>query len=177
MVHMIIRKARHRIVTVIVIRLVSHLDALHAALGRGLFEVLGEELALFVEVVAGSLLSLIPGLDWAGLGRTGGKGRQRTTSINTSNGPDHFLISSVASCSLHLAWSSPKYPLNAFWPHGQLLGFEMGANALTDLYFPGLRRNFTCQSLSLSLFVTGAEGRGQGQGRNTKVKAPCPPIL
>lgn len=165
---MVIRKARHRIVTVIVIRLVSHLDALHATLGRGLFEVLGEELALFVEVVAGSLLSLIPGLDWAGLGRTGGKGRQRTTSINTSNGPDHFLISSVASCSLHLAWSSPKYPLNAFWPHGQLLGFEMGANALTDLYFPGLRRNFTCQSLSL--FVTGAEDGDRDRGEIQKSK-------
>ena len=55
MVHMIIRKACHGIVTVVVIRLVSHLDALHAAVGRSLFKVFGEKLALFVEVVAGAL--------------------------------------------------------------------------------------------------------------------------
>jgi hypothetical protein len=28
-----------------------------------------------------------------------------------------------------------------FLPHGHSLGWEIGANALTLLYFPGLRRN------------------------------------
>ena len=55
MVHMVIGKRGHGVVAVIVIRLVADLDTLNALLGGGLFEVLGEELALFVEVVAGSL--------------------------------------------------------------------------------------------------------------------------
>lgn len=158
MVHMIIRKRGHGKVTVIVIRLVSHLDTLHATVGRGLFKVLGEQLALLVEVVAGSLFLSASVFHFLPDGKGGKRGtknkkKEHTTSINASNRPDHFLISSVESCSLHLALSSPKYPLNAFWPHGQLLGFEIGANALTDLYFPGLRRNYGVV-LSISSFAT-----------------------
>lgn len=55
MVDMVIRKSRHSVVTVIVVGLVADLDALDARLRGGLFEVFGEELALFVEVVAGTL--------------------------------------------------------------------------------------------------------------------------
>lgn len=55
MLNMVIRKRSHRIITVIVIRLVPHIHALNASLRHSLFEVLGEKLALFVEVVAGSL--------------------------------------------------------------------------------------------------------------------------
>lgn len=58
MVDMIIRKSSHSVVTMIVIRLVPDINALDASLGNGLFEVLREQLALFVEVVAGSLQSL-----------------------------------------------------------------------------------------------------------------------
>jgi len=58
MINMIIRKRSHGIITVIVVRLVPHIHALNASLGDGLLEVLGEQLALFVEVVAGSLRSL-----------------------------------------------------------------------------------------------------------------------
>ena len=58
MLNMIIRKRSHRIITVIVIRLVPHIHALNASLGDGLFKVLREQLALFVEVIAGSLPSL-----------------------------------------------------------------------------------------------------------------------
>lgn len=60
MLNMVIRKRSHRIITVIVIRLVSHIHTLNASLGDGLFEVLGEQLALLVEVVTSSLGSLAP---------------------------------------------------------------------------------------------------------------------
>lgn len=55
MLDMVIRERRHSVVAVIVVRLVADLDALDAGLLGGLFEVLGQELALLVEVVAGSL--------------------------------------------------------------------------------------------------------------------------
>lgn len=59
------------------------------------------------------------------------------------NGPFHLFTSSVASCSFHRSRPlSPKYPENAFWPQGQLIGLQIGAKAETDWYFPGLRRNF-----------------------------------
>jgi hypothetical protein len=35
---------------------------------------------------------------------------------------------------------SPRYPANAFWPHGTLTGLQMGASALTDLKAPGFLR-------------------------------------
>lgn len=55
MLNMLIRKTRHRIITMIVVWLVADIHALHTRLFGRLCEVLGEELALFVEVVAGSL--------------------------------------------------------------------------------------------------------------------------
>lgn len=61
------------------------------------------------------------------------------------------LINSVASYSLPSFSQSTKNYLKAFCPHlSQLLGFEIGANAEIDLYFPVF---------------------------NPVTKAPCPPIL
>lgn len=169
MVHMIIRKARHRIVTVIVIRLVSHLDALHAALGRGLFEVLGEELALFVEVVAGSLLSLISGLDW-------GEEGQATYNINqhiqrTRPLLDKFRGVVFPPLGLVVAKVSIKRLL-APWAVTRV---RDGGERTNGFVFSGVTEELHL-SVSLSL-CHGGRGWGQGQGRNTKVKAPCPPIL
>lgn len=136
MLHVVIREGRHREVAVVVVGLVADLDALDTGLLGGLLQVLGEELALLVEVVASSLVVSVQFLVW----EHNEKG-ELTTSMSTSSGPFHFLMSSVASCSFHFCWSSPRYPENAFWPQGQLMGLEMGAKADTDLYLPGLRRN------------------------------------
>jgi hypothetical protein len=58
MLDMVIRKARHRVVAMVVVRLVAHPHALHARVPGRRLEVLGEELALFVEVVAGALYTV-----------------------------------------------------------------------------------------------------------------------
>lgn len=55
MLNMLVGKARHEEVRVIVVWLVAHAYALDAGLAGGGFEILGEELGLFVKVVAGSL--------------------------------------------------------------------------------------------------------------------------
>ena len=55
MLDVVIGKSRHRIVRVVVVRLVAHLHTIHSGLLGSGFEVLREELALLVEVVAGTL--------------------------------------------------------------------------------------------------------------------------
>lgn len=55
MLNMIIRKRRHRIITMIIIRLIAYLHTLYARLFRCLRKILGKELALFIEIVARSL--------------------------------------------------------------------------------------------------------------------------
>lgn len=55
MLDMVIRKRRHRIIAMIIVRLIPDIHTLHARLLGGLFKVLREQLALFVEVVTGSL--------------------------------------------------------------------------------------------------------------------------
>lgn len=55
MLDMVIREGRHGVVTMVVIRLVADADALDASLPGSLFKVLGQKLALLVEVVAGTL--------------------------------------------------------------------------------------------------------------------------
>lgn len=56
MLDMVIRERGHGVVAVVVVGLVAHLDALNPSVLGGLFEVLGEQLALLVEVVAGALV-------------------------------------------------------------------------------------------------------------------------
>lgn len=56
MLDVVVREGRHREVAVIVVGLVADLDALDAGLLGGLLQVLGEKLALLIEVVAGSLV-------------------------------------------------------------------------------------------------------------------------
>lgn len=56
MFDMIIRKCRHGIVTVIVIRLVANRQARNARLLGRFLEVLGQKLALLVEIVGSALL-------------------------------------------------------------------------------------------------------------------------
>lgn len=58
---MVIRKGRHGIVRVIIVRLVANIQAADACVAGRSLEVLGEELALLVEVVAGAL-------DWSEIG-------------------------------------------------------------------------------------------------------------
>lgn len=55
MLNMIIGKRSHRIIRMIIIRLVSNSQAILSSLFSRSLEVLWKELALFVEVVAGSL--------------------------------------------------------------------------------------------------------------------------
>lgn len=55
MLNMLIGESGHEVVAVVVLGLVADVDALDAGLLGGLFEILGEELALFVEVVTGAL--------------------------------------------------------------------------------------------------------------------------
>jgi hypothetical protein len=55
MLNMIIRKCSHGIVGVIIIRLVAHIQTLKPGVTSSSLEVFGQELALFVEVVAGAL--------------------------------------------------------------------------------------------------------------------------
>lgn len=55
MLNVVIRKGGHGIVGVVIVGLVADIKASNACIaGRG-FECLGQELALFVEVVAGAL--------------------------------------------------------------------------------------------------------------------------
>lgn len=137
MLNVVIRERRHGVITMVVIRLVPNLDPRDSCFLRRLLQVLGEKLALLVEVVAGSLHLLVHPVrvrnpSWW----------EHTTSIKTSTSfPFHPFTNSDASCSFHVSlFSSPRYPPNAFCPQGQLIGFEMGANAETLLYLPGLRR-------------------------------------
>lgn len=134
---MVVRKGRHEVVAVVVVGLHAELDTLVVASLLGcLHKVFGQKLSLLVEVVSGTLMcfsKVVVDLD----------NSRHTTSMSISRGPFHCFTSSDASCSFHFCcWSSPKYPLNAFWPHGQLIGLAMGANAETDLYFPGFLRNW-----------------------------------
>lgn len=148
MFNMIVGKRSHRIIRVIIIRLIPHSQSLLLSnlLSRCL-EVFRQQLALFVEVVASALYPVYQYRKF----RCKYPHRQLTTSTRISRGPpDHFFSNSVASCSFHFSWSSPRYPVNAFWPQGQLIGFVMGAKAETDLYFPGLRRNYFDQDLARS---------------------------
>lgn len=133
--NVVIGKSGHEVVAMVVVGLHAELNVLVVASFLGcLNKVLGKELALLVEVISGALARSV--VSWSDIGGT------LTTSISISNGPFHCFTSSVASCSFHFCcWSSPKYPLNAFWPHGQLIGFAIGANAETDLYMPGFLRN------------------------------------
>lgn len=55
MLNMVIGERSHRIIRVVVVRLVSHLQTLLPGLLSRSLEVLWEKLALLVEVVAGSL--------------------------------------------------------------------------------------------------------------------------
>lgn len=55
MLDVVVREGGHGVVAVVVVGLVADLDALDAGLLGRLFEVLGQELALLVEVVAGAL--------------------------------------------------------------------------------------------------------------------------
>lgn len=57
--HVVIRERRHRVVAVVVVRLVADLQTLDARLLGRLLEVLGQKLALLVEVVAGALFRLV----------------------------------------------------------------------------------------------------------------------
>merc|ERR1711967_201394 len=68
----------------------------------------------------------------------------------SSAGPLYDLISSDASYSFP-ASTDPRYPVNALCPQGQPVGWQIGANAEHDLYFPGF---FSADT-----------------------SAPCPPIL
>ena len=60
------------------------------------------------------------------------------------------FTSSVASYCDHAARYAPRYPVNAFMPHGLCFGAAIGANADIDRYFCGFLRPM--------------------------VSAPCPPI-
>lgn len=55
MLDVVVGKCGNEIVTVVVVRLVADLDAVDAGFLGGLFEVFRQELALLVEVVAGTL--------------------------------------------------------------------------------------------------------------------------
>lgn len=59
MLDMVIRERGHGIVAVVVVGLVAHVDALHTGLFGGLLKVFGQQLALLVEIVAGTLVVLI----------------------------------------------------------------------------------------------------------------------
>ena len=105
MVDVVIGKGGHEVVAVVVVGLHSQVDTLVVArLLGGLGQVLGQKLALLVEVVAGTLQECI-----SVLFLTLVIDLTRTTSMSMSRGPFHFLMSSVASCSAHFSFlSSPK---------------------------------------------------------------------
>lgn len=75
MLNMIIRKRRHSIVTVIIIRLVPYIHARDSGFFGSFFEVFRQELALFVEVISGALINV------SMLYHRGGQAR-RTYNIN-----------------------------------------------------------------------------------------------
>jgi hypothetical protein len=58
MLDMIICKGSHREIGMIIVRLVAHMHTGKASIAGSSFKVFGEELALFVKVVAGSLVSI-----------------------------------------------------------------------------------------------------------------------
>lgn len=80
MLNMVIRKARHEKVAVIIVRLVADIDTLDAGIFGGFFEVLGQQLTLFVEIVAGALSWLTKGH----IGRVGGETYHVNQRIQTS---------------------------------------------------------------------------------------------
>ena len=150
-VHMFVGKATDEVIAVIVALLISDADALLlTGLFRRLCKVLGQELSLFVKLIIGPLrttksaLLSLPSVDGPSP-RRGCCDAKHTTSISALIlSPFQPRNNSVASFSAHAfraSASSPKYPLNAFSPHGQRLGFAIGANALTHRYLPGCLRN------------------------------------
>jgi len=160
---MIVSKTSHREIRMIVSILPPHIH-LPLPLG-GLHKVLRQELALFVKIVRGTLSrNLVVSSTPSPAPRDDRKKteqesqqaakphkparnhkekrREHTTSIKTSNSPpSHLPTNSHASYSFHSPLSSPRYPLNAFSPHGHFIGFAIGANALTLRYLPGFFRN------------------------------------
>lgn len=52
MFNVVVRERRHEVVAVIIVVVITDLDALDTCLLGGLFEVFGKKLALLVEVVA-----------------------------------------------------------------------------------------------------------------------------
>lgn len=59
MLDMVIRERGHGVVAVVVVGLVAHVDALNTGLFGRLLKVFGQQLALLVEIVAGTLVVLI----------------------------------------------------------------------------------------------------------------------
>lgn len=96
MVHMVVGKACHGEVAMVIVWLISDVDALLLANGLGGFsEIFWQELLLLVKVVAGTLE--------LGLDSAYGFRCILTTSIRMSIGsPFHFFSNSVASCSAPL---------------------------------------------------------------------------
>lgn len=135
---MIIRKACHGIVTVVVIRLVSHLDALHAAVGRSLFKVFGEKLALFVEVVAGALFR--QHMYILGLGPGEGGGWKKTYNINqriqrTRPFLDEFRGIVLAPLGLVVV---AKVPIKCLLAPGAVTRVRNGGECADGLVFAGV---------------------------------------
>ena len=174
---MIIRKACHGIVTVVVIRLVSHLDALHAAVGRSLFKVFGEKLALFVEVVAGALFR-----QHMYILRLGGP-EKKTYNINqriqrTRPFLDEFRGIVLAPLGLVVV---TKVPIKCLLAPGAVTRVRDGGECADGLVFAGVTEELplvsTTHLLTQSHKTQSHKGRLKEQGGNTAVKAPCPPIL
>jgi hypothetical protein len=61
----------------------------------------------------------------------------------SSGGPAYAATSSVASYAAHASDFGPRYPLNAFCPHGHSVGWQIGENALGC--FDTIKKDETCK--------------------------------
>jgi hypothetical protein len=136
-IHVVISKACHSEIAMVIVWLESYVDArFNSSFFGCVEEIFRQELPLLVKVVTGPLGTIRDCNERRSI--------RRTTSISRSNGPPfHSLINSVESCSAPFVCQSlsPKYPLNAFSPQGAFNGFAIGAKALQLLYMPGFFRN------------------------------------
>lgn len=180
MLDMIICKGSHREIGMIIVRLVAHMHTGKTSIAGSSYKVFGEELALLVEVVAGSLVSI--SIRHKIILRQA-KGRRtrwsKTYNINQNiQWPTRPLLNQLRSIVLLplLLRFIPEVAFERLLAPGRVDGIGDGCKRRDGLVFAGVTEVLS-QSISLSSKHCFGRKKEKEKDPLTKVRAPCPPIL